>query len=1252
MTSSSFVPPSDFDSALNFVDPGFGARAAAALDATDVGELQKLFPALTPTELTVVARYHRGDYLALAEELVGLLQKETDQDGLACSAELSKFNCRLLLALCCHQLFLQANLSGPSIASAVVALHDSERLWQQVKQEEKHETETSPSCAGACSWLEIDGEAPYEELKLPRFLAASHQILKELSASFWLAKVAFTWQRSLTEASDRGTGHSATLMRECLGYEEEGVPSVNKERGNIADEIWKREMTVNSLQTEQDAREPYWRRQARAMGIVEWCVRLAWYGKVEKEEIEEFLRFAGELVDFEFKFTGMEGVRRKHQKHSVAQLVVVTRRFAGAGAGSCAGKTRNDHPLALVATTSLDVVVKDGATAAASSCADVVPEPGVASAAAREKNYATSPTSDDAAAGGGGGGGPDEPTRDALTIAKEQAVGTNRPAMLSLDAVNPDNDILEAPRFFKTGQTHTQEVGAGAAPAGVGAAAVEAEDADGWSVSSPLSAVEQCILLAMGHVYYTGETRHESLMLEQLGALADRVLQFDDQHVGAAFTSLRGGNWLTCATGLYFRCKNEYQRVHTKERACLQLQALVEQFDGLDFGKTIFGMACSVEQDEVDGAARRDVEAQQQATAAERLKFVHQAGYPLRHELQREFGYCMMKYGMVLTAFQYFEALKMWPEAVDCLIAADRKKDAVELIKKRLTVCEAERNDGMRCRLLCCLGDIAGDEELLTPEQEVEDEERAAPASPYPFGLEKNSEGYFKAAWELSGGRYTRAGRSLAFFWFRQALKAPSGEQGLNDHSPPRRTSSSPKADLLKRAADYFNAALAINPMYPSAWFSLGCVEMRRENFRDAAHAFSRSADYRRASTRHGGGSVADGMIDEAGAECYGNLAACLVYLNEYTEAKAAISEACRRSMYNYRLWETNLSICLHLKDVFGCCYAVKKLVVDMKREVPVAALGLLVEKVLLDAGECGESAPEQVGGGNVEEGSCTLALSTVGGGAAPPRQPAALSETTTPASGPRSGSASCSAHQAESNAEPQTELLKQKGQTSSTEDVPEVGAPKYSDTAKAAAQKQKRLEKQRKERERLLDTMGQVTAATANVEANVWKLFAFLQIGVGNFEAALESRQKEFRALNAGMWANVETQMLTLKRSCRGDAAGGADADAKLQNANRAEPGPDDTQFGFRLRSLVDNLTAQVDMLTSGSVSDNCETSSREADGLDVAKEKRALSFSVRNVGRKLKQKLEANDFNCEEWRLVFEQKAAAVESLERRLR
>lgn len=137
-----------------------------------------------------------------------------------------------------------------------------------------------------------------------------------------------------------------------------------------------------------------------------------------------------------------------------------------------------------------------------------------------------------------------------------------------------------------------------------------------------------------------------------------------------------------------------------------------------------------------------------------------------------------MRMGMVSTAHDKFKKLRMWSDAIDCLMIADRKVEALEMVRGLL---EADPSP----RLWCCLGD-----------------------------LEKEPAHYEKA-WEMSGCRFARAQRSLGRFLLRKGH--------------------------LAEAVDSFKLALDINPLHADIWFSCGCLQMKLERYEDAVYSFSRS---------------------------------------------------------------------------------------------------------------------------------------------------------------------------------------------------------------------------------------------------------------------------------------------------------------------------------------------------------------------------------------------------------------------------
>lgn len=137
----------------------------------------------------------------------------------------------------------------------------------------------------------------------------------------------------------------------------------------------------------------------------------------------------------------------------------------------------------------------------------------------------------------------------------------------------------------------------------------------------------------------------------------------------------------------------------------------------------------------------------------------------------------MMKMGMVSTAHEQFKKLRMWPEAVDCLMVAERNVEAKEMVKELIAQAPTPR-------LWCCLGD-----------------------------LEKEPK-HFLMAWEISNKRFARAQRSLGRHHFSK------GE--------------------LEKAIEAYKLALNINPLHADIWFSKGVAEMRLKRWDDATVTFNR----------------------------------------------------------------------------------------------------------------------------------------------------------------------------------------------------------------------------------------------------------------------------------------------------------------------------------------------------------------------------------------------------------------------------
>ncbi|KAH8740281.1 hypothetical protein FG386_001556 [Cryptosporidium ryanae] len=276
---------------------------------------------------------------------------------------------------------------------------------------------------------------------------------------------------------------------------------------------------------------------------------------------------------------------------------------------------------------------------------------------------------------------------------------------------------------------------------------IKLDDESNKNLTSYLSIIEQCTLLAHSVAIYETSPTNDLIAYEQLTALTNRILIFDITKVDNENLRSKIHNWLCYSTALWYRCYSEHHRCKTADRACLQLQSLVDQFNDREPGPS------------------------------ERLKLVFSVNYPNVWEAKKELGIRMMRIGSVLSAYNMFIEMCMWEDAVDCLIVADRKTEAIELVEKQLKIRETPR-------LYCSLGDLT---------QNIE---------------------YYEKSWNLSRFRFARAQRSLGNYYF--------------------------KKNEYENAMEAYIKASSINSTNVNCWFSLGCVSLRLEKWDVAQQAFSR----------------------------------------------------------------------------------------------------------------------------------------------------------------------------------------------------------------------------------------------------------------------------------------------------------------------------------------------------------------------------------------------------------------------------
>ena len=263
----------------------------------------------------------------------------------------------------------------------------------------------------------------------------------------------------------------------------------------------------------------------------------------------------------------------------------------------------------------------------------------------------------------------------------------------------------------------------------------------------------------------------------------------------------------------------------------------------------------------------RTAEAVQAAVAEaakERMEFFFSLSYPTLHDLRKELGQSFLRLGAAKSALEIFEPLEMWDQIVDCYVVMQDMETAEDVIRKRLV---AEPSSP---RLWCILADVT-----------------------------ENAE-YYIRSWQISGNRYSRAARSLAHLLLRR------GD--------------------VDGAIQYFEQSLAISPLYPSSWFSLGCCYMQREMWQKSLAAFTRVI-----------------QIEPEESEAWANMGSIYIGLKEMEKAFQVLQEALRGQPENWKMWENFLHVSMELGEVNYVIVAINRLLELREKSVDFSIVSTLI---------------------------------------------------------------------------------------------------------------------------------------------------------------------------------------------------------------------------------------------------------------------------------------------------------------------
>ena len=357
----------------------------------------------------------------------------------------------------------------------------------------------------------------------------------------------------------------------------------------------------------------------------------------------------------------------------------------------------------------------------------------------------------------------------------------------------------------------------------------------------------------------TNTSPEDGLSREETLPYADRVL------------SGGSSNWQVYTQALLVRSRIEGYRTRTTERGVLQLQALVDQVVTETSTSAPQSTSKGVEQDTAISTFLPRPKQTESASAAERLRYIHQLASPPRWKLESELADRWVSLGALRTALEIYERLELWAEAALCLAAEGKETNARKIIRQRLYTSTKS--------------DVKPQAMGVDTDDNVDDyivERSPLPAdSPRLFCILGDLEGSpsaYERAWSISTGRFARAQRSLGKYY-------------------------SSKNETAK-ADEAYSKALKVNPQNHATWFALGCVRLLTENWSGAVDAFGRAV-----------------QIDDTDAESWSNLAVSLLrrpednsdYQKNLKGAFIAMKKATSLKRDNSKLWQNSMAIALQL---------------------------------------------------------------------------------------------------------------------------------------------------------------------------------------------------------------------------------------------------------------------------------------------------------------------------------------------------
>ncbi|CAK80658.1 unnamed protein product (macronuclear) [Paramecium tetraurelia] len=317
---------------------------------------------------------------------------------------------------------------------------------------------------------------------------------------------------------------------------------------------------------------------------------------------------------------------------------------------------------------------------------------------------------------------------------------------------------------------------------------------DGEIKQDSLSLEEQIVLLGLIH-HYKKTLPNDEILQQQVQAYLNLMLD-------------KSNSWIVYSQGLLLRSLNEFHHLKRMERALIQMQTLVDQFNEI------------------------------QPDSDLRALNLFYSNYPDYYNLSGILAEQWMKVGMMSSGYEIFARLEMWEECIECIVGTGDTQRALKEIE------QITAKGFGTVKMKCITGEIKQDPKILK-EAWKDSKKRFARAQrslgEYYFFKEKNYEksiksyrkavkinSYHQKSWYIMGCAYMRLNK------LEEAIKSLGEAVRINENDGEIWGNISSCLVALKKFSEA-QSALEQGVKYASTdwrlWSNLMAISLRNKKF-------------------------------------------------------------------------------------------------------------------------------------------------------------------------------------------------------------------------------------------------------------------------------------------------------------------------------------------------------------------------------------------------------------------------------------